>query len=323
MLFPASAARTSCSLMFRNCATALALALFASPSDAVILDSSGDPLVNRTAPTGALADSGWQYLGLWGNFIGTPVAQDWFVTAKHVGGNVGQNFTFDGMTYPTVGVVSDPDTDLNFWQVAGNFPTWAPLYTGNDEIGQPLTVFGRGTQRGTEVIGADNGLRGWRWGLADGQVRWGTNTVTGIFDGGAGVGELLHAEFNHIGGSEAHLSAGDSGGPVFIQDTDGVWKLAAVNYAVTGPFYTDAQGGGEFLAALFDSSGFFVRDGPNTFAPTTGPTSFFSTRISDRQVFITGSVPEPSSAVLLVAAAACALRRRRRPEAIELPLLAA
>jgi len=40
----------------------------------------------------------------------------------------------------------------------------------HDEVGQDLVVFGRGTQRGSEVF-SDGTLRGWGWGWADTVVR--------------------------------------------------------------------------------------------------------------------------------------------------------
>src|SRR6185436_10644721 len=52
---------------------------------AVIFWSTSDPSYNTTAPTGALAGSGWQYEGKWGSFLGTVIAPQYFVTAEHVG----------------------------------------------------------------------------------------------------------------------------------------------------------------------------------------------------------------------------------------------
>src|SRR5436190_17779127 len=63
---------------------------------AVILYGSGDPGANTSAPTGVLAGSGWQYEGQFGLFLGTVI-----VTAKHIGGSVGQTFTFNGTDYTT------------------------------------------------------------------------------------------------------------------------------------------------------------------------------------------------------------------------------
>ncbi len=119
---------------------------------AVMLKGSGDPSYNTTAPTGELAESGWQYQGLWGNFLGTPIAAQFFVAAKHVGGSVGDKFLFADNIYTTVGYWDDPaGGDLRIWKVDGVFPIWAPLYTQSDETGKPLVVIGRGTQRGGEV----------------------------------------------------------------------------------------------------------------------------------------------------------------------------
>ena len=102
-----------------------------------------------------------------------------------------------------------------------------------DEIGQHLVVIGRGTRRGSEII-LDGTLRGWDWGDSDGARRWGENDVADIvpYHGH----DLIYATFDqHVQPNdrpnESHLSVGDSGGAVFLND-NGVWKLAGINYAV-------------------------------------------------------------------------------------------
>lgn len=132
---------------------ALLLALAATPTQAVMLKGSGDANFNTSAPTGALQDSGWQYQGQWGGFLGTPIAAQYFIAAKHVGGSVGADFVFYGDTYTTTAYWDAPDgSDLRVWKVDGAFPIWAPLYAQSDETGKPLVVIGRGTQRGEEVL---------------------------------------------------------------------------------------------------------------------------------------------------------------------------
>lgn len=293
-----------------------ALALSPLPAVAVIFDSTGDPGFNTTAPTGSLRDSGWQFQGQFGGFLGTPIASNLFITAEHIGGSVGQSFAFGGIDYLTDKFFDDPASDLRIWRIDGTFPTFAPLYTKGDEAGKALLVFGRGTQRGSELRDTLGFLHGWAWGGGDGVQRWGTNAVTATPQGGEGIGSLLAADFNHIGGTEAHLSVGDSGGGLFIRDGN-TWKLAGINYAVTGPYFTSMSGAGETNAALYDQSTYFTRNGLGTYSPATGPGSFFSSRISSNIDFISRTVaanpiPEPSTLVfLLTASALLGLRPRR------------
>jgi hypothetical protein len=290
-----------------------ALIAGAAPVRAVIFDATGDPLFNITAPGGALADSGWQYQGLWGSFLGTPIGPNHFITAAHVGGGIGDTFYFQGHEYTTDDYEIDPLSDLRIWRVTEAFPYYAPLYTASNELGRDLVVIGRGTQRGGDVLtDPGNVLAGWYWGAADGTQRWGTNTVSGFANGNS----LLAAQFNHIGGTEAHLSTGDSGGAVFIQDpADNVWKLAGINFAVTGPYFTSLFGEGLFNAALFNQTGFFIESAatPGVFIPAAGSGEFYATRISARMDFIQGVVaPEPGSALLLLLGAAGLAGIRRR-----------
>src|SRR5438874_6368270 len=133
--------------------SALALsALLARPAGAVLLYSSATR--NTSAPTGTLSNSGWQYEGQFGNYLGTPIAPHYFVTAGHVGG-ASSVLVLNGVTYTGTKGYTDTTADLSIWHVLGTFNSYAPMYTGNSEMGQTATLIGRGTQRGSAVnVGA-------------------------------------------------------------------------------------------------------------------------------------------------------------------------
>jgi len=126
----------------------------ARPAKAVLFYQTGDPNYNTTAPGGSLTNSGWQFEGFWGSFLGTPIAPKYFITAGHVGGTVGEVFNWNGVGYPTTAVYDDPDSDLRIWRICGTLPDYAQLYTDTNEVGQSFVVFGRGTRRGTRHIQA-------------------------------------------------------------------------------------------------------------------------------------------------------------------------
>ena len=278
---------------------------------AVIFYSTADPDFNTTAPVGALLDSGWQWTGLWGDFQGAPIGPHHFLAARHIGGTVGDIFTFNGVGYTTVASFDDTTTDLRIWQVSESFPAWAPLYRGSDEVGKSFVVFGRGRPRGNEVHEAtSNKLRGWEWGGSDKRLRWGQNVVGSLVDGGSYWGALLHAAFDATGGvNEAHLAVGDSSAPVFIDDGTG-WKLAGIAAAVDGPFNTTNSGSG-INAAIFDLRGLYYLSSPNVWTKVSGsssvPSGFYLTRISARTAWIDGIAPpqvaDPSSDVPLLTSA--------------------
>ena len=263
-----------------------------SPAYAVIFLSTADPDHNTNAPTGELAGSGWQWVGIWGGCQGVPIGPHHFLAAHHIGGNVGDPFTFDGVVYTTTAYHDDSTTDLRMWEVSGTFPTWAQVYRGSDEVGRRLVVFGRGLGRGAEVR-VNNVLRGWQWGGGDGRLRWGENVVTAVIDGGSYWGTFLYAMFDQNGlPEEAHLARGDSSGPVFINDGTG-WKLAGVAAAVDGPFNTTSSGNG-FDAALFDARDLYV-DNNGTWQLISDsspvPSGFYATRVSARATWIDSIVP--------------------------------
>jgi hypothetical protein len=267
---------------------------------ALIFHQTGDPAYNTTAPAGELAGSGWELQGRWRSFLGTPIARNLFITAKHVGGAPGELFNFRGTNYTVIEAFADPQSDLRIFKVCGLFPAYAGLYSRSDELGKPVVLFGRGTRRGAEVRGPSvlgEELKGWRWGAADGVLRWGENVVSTNVAAGAGAGPLLGLDFNaNAGPNEAHFSSGDSGGGVFILD-GGAWKLAGINFAVDGPFNTTNEGAG-FNAALFDTGGLFVTNrvtggwDERPDAPLDLPSAAYATRISSRLAWINSILAE-------------------------------
>ena len=262
---------------------------------------------NTAAPTGALADSGWQFQGTWGAFLGTPIAPQAFITAQHIGGSIGNTFTYLSQNYTTTSFTDHPGTDLRVWKVSGTFPSYAPLYTKNDEATQSLVVFGRGTTRGA-VLTVSGQDKGWRWGTIDGAQSWGTNTVTGIATSNT-VGQLLAYDFSSTAGNdEGILSDHDSAGGVFIKD-GGTWKLAGINYGVSGPYKLSASDPASFNASLYDQSGLFRNDGSS--APA-GPGFSYSSRISSNVNWMSSAVPEPTSLMLLGGVGLLMIKRRRR-----------
>jgi hypothetical protein len=284
----------------------LTLCVFQSITvEGVIFYSTGDPDFNTSAPTGDLANSGWELQGLWGIFLGTPIAPKYFITVEHVGGSPGNKFVLGGKEYTTAASFDDPESDLRIWRIRETFPTYAELYPRDDELGRNFVVFGRGTQRGDEVI--IDGLfgshfRGWYWGSLDGRQRWGENRVAeiisdaGLDGAGKRIGGLLRVRFNAGQGvNHAHLSNGDSTGGVFIKDGN-TWKLAGINYAVDGPYNTTTNGPG-FTAALVDERGLY-KGGEGHWrrqldSIVSIPGSFYVARISARLDWINTILSQP------------------------------
>jgi hypothetical protein len=151
-----------------------------------------------------------------------------------------------------------PGTDLRVFEVYGDFPDYAPLYTGTDEAGKETVMMGRGLTRGAEVT-LQTQTRGWKWGANDKRARWGVNEVDSI-ESDDSVGDLLVTDFDEAPGSEeCHAASGDSGGALFVKD-GARWKLAGIMYAVDGKYDTNTTcaDGSEFHAAMFNALGFFI-----------------------------------------------------------------
>lgn len=298
---------------------------------AVLFHGTDDPSHNTSAPGGIFADSGWQHQGMYGAFLGTIIAPQYFITAQHFG-TQGGTFTHSGIFNGGSDVTYNIDSAVNggagYWDISGTdlrifkvqeyFPAYAPLYAGSLETGMTMVTMGRGGPRGAEVLAGGN-LHGWMYGAPDGIARWGSNTVGGIYS--SALGDLLAASFSAGGtAEEATLSVGDSGGGVFVND-GGVWKLAGVNYSIDGRFDTNNTTGdaSEFDAALFDRGGFYQGSDASGWAfipdlPLDNPSSMYASRISTNaaEIMSIAVVPEPRSALLVALAGLWNAARRRR-----------
>lgn len=343
-----------CNLSRALVAVALMSALWTLPRPARAVIVYGPQGRNTSAPTGTLSTAGWQYEGQFAGFLGTPISSNAFVTATHIGGTVGQDIIFytpsGQVNYTTTASYSAPNSDLTVWTISGTFqssmiaPIWNPGTDGS-EVGQNLFVVGRGTARGNPIYlptqslppttitprgtvtntGASQ-LTGWTWGAFDIQQAWGTATVGSIVTD-PHLGPFLAFPFTPTDVNSAILSPGDSGGGVFIE-SNGVWKLAGINYGVDDPFATSARG--PYVdGAYFNTGGLYTPDGNGgaSFIPPgdSEPQNSYSTEVGAPQniAFIDGvlgeigdaadivPLPEPTTGLFLALSVTALVRRRR------------
>jgi hypothetical protein len=295
-------------------------------SQAVLFQNTGDPAYNTTAPKSpGLANSGWELQGYWGSTLGTPIAPQYFIAARHVGGTVGQPFVFRDVVYTTVASFDDPNSDLRIWKVNGVFPDYARLYSTGNELGQPMVVLGRGTTRGpaltTSVICTNlstNTVTLKSLGLNSKTAKKlypnaviagqyisfiGSVTVTnsilngwswGDYDGVVRWGrQTVCAAYDSFIVGRFPVSNDPDACHLSAGDSSGAafvhdgtsWKLAGIHYAVEGPFQTQPDQP-PFQAALLDKSGLY-KDGLY-FRPdgSEKPSCFYSTRIFSRLAWI-------------------------------------
>ncbi len=234
--------------------------LFCHPAAALVFLTSSDPDHNTTPPTGALTNSGWETQQLSG-YGATAIGPNQVLTASHLNIGAGSHFLYHGIDYPVLGSVTPPDADIRLFWVAGRLPAWAPLYRGSNELDSMLVFHGFGGPKGDPVYVTNQfnqkQQRGWLWTGSDGRMRWGTNTVLATaVQGYIGTNNMASVFNSQYGPDVITFSTGDSGGGIFIYDTDGVWKLAGVVSSVESSYRYTATGA-TFRAALFDRRGLY------------------------------------------------------------------
>ena len=114
--------------------------------------------------------------------------------------------------------------------------------------------------------------------------RWGT--IVGSIFRDSTYGKLLRAPFDaNAGPNEAHLSSGDSGGAVFVfNNSTNRWEFAGVNLAVDSPFSISAAGSNPFNAAMFDTTGLFVKSDQGNWITAPNPSAFYASEIAARSL---------------------------------------
>lgn len=304
---------------FSPIAAVALLATFAVSESYGIIIADPSSGRNTTAPTGGLAGSGWDLQGNYGSFLGTPIAPDWFITAKHVG-SASALVTQDSVSHPVVETYNIAGTDLKLHRVSVPFSSWATLYDpavdGALQTTDPLVMFGRGTNRGTEITGD-----GWYWGSANSGLSWGTNTPDALVN--TPNGPMLVMDFDSSPNSEGTYSSGDSGGAVFVL-RNGEWRLVGINYGVE-LFYTAPSKDSALNAAIYDGRDYYRylgdidnsgTDTPADYQLISGaspvPQLLYASYITAHLAEIRTVIPEPTSLGLLAVGGVYALRRRRR-----------
>ena len=259
------------------------------PAEAILANDGGLSATRLTSTQGLTAAELELHalLGRFRGFLGTPVDATHFITAQHIGIAPTDTISFDAGpnagTFSIVGWSDDAGSDLRIVEIAGTFSAWVPLNGSSYETNRTATIFGRGgAPLGPVYVGAE--LKGWTATGTDGQISWGRNVVNGTLGG-----NQIYARFELNGlPQEAGLTAGDSGGPWFAPDSQGLLRLVGISFGATGPFAQDVAGapGRTFEAALVDLGGLWLgAPGNQVFIPENPvnvPAVAVASRISDR-----------------------------------------
>lgn len=325
----------------------------ASPAQAIIRYGSMNRAI--TAPTGAYANSGWQYTGIIANNnVAWPISPNWALRATHTtGGGALETIMLNGVAHPIVENVPLVGTDVTLVRVENAFSTFAPMYQGGGEVGEEMMVIGRGFSVKDQPIVAEitgrNVGHTFKNADADGDhvLAWGRNRVRDARELNINgvVTDILYATYdkptlddgspnpNSEGADEALAAPGDSGGGVFIRQ-DNEWRLAGLVWAIDAGIYYNETSGAPYWGAISDYRDMWVDKQGGGRELVTGPdplgAGFYASRVSTYREFIdttTGQtrdlgtvVPEAGTAPLALLGGAgvafAALVRRRRAASV-------
>jgi hypothetical protein len=261
---------------------------------------------NFTDPGGGLP---WAHVGSVGGatgvYLGNYGGNHWVLTASHVvgSGSTLGNLVLDAGTFTFVPgsavIVRNGDnspTDLTLFRVFGD-PGLANLQLSSSApvASSAVILVGRGQMEGaanywdvtvnpgaTDDVWNNQGgtsaganRAGYLW-AANGDMRWGQNTVTGFSNFNIGTGDTaaFYTTFDNVAG-DAQGATGDSGGATFYYNGSS-WELAGIMGAIAGfenqPGSTAVIGNATYSASIADYNGFITSaiPEPSTYAAVAG-----------------------------------------------------
>lgn len=174
------------------------------------------------------------FVGQWNGSSCVAVSDHWFVSAKHVGGNVGQSVWLRDRWYVVTDIRLHPNYDVQLLHVDETLPGWHNP-TADAQYGDPCVLGGFGVT--TTAALANNAGYDWNGNRVE---TWGNNVIEG-------GGSLLAIRFDPPSSSgsvpkESTFAVNDSGAGLFVYGADGSLQLAGVAVSVmnwgTAPWNT-------------------------------------------------------------------------------------
>lgn len=253
---------------------AVLILFLSSRTEALVYCITNAADVHQQAPTGTLAQSGWQQTVTidclqttlsHSNFLGAIIHSNALLTAAHIWEiKTNDTFILEGKhTITSRAATNGSDLAICFFTPpVTNREHISLINIESDSDTNALVVYqGCGAERGAMVTSGAL-TNGWMWSGTNwwtctwGTRRWGINHTTGATDDGLCA---LAAFDNNGNPDECMLSIGDSGGPGFIKTGSG-WKVAMVNYSVhPGTFSMTTNPVVEFNATLYDCAGLYYQ----------------------------------------------------------------
>ncbi len=168
------------------------------------------------------------FVGKWNGSSAVAIGSKWIVTARHNGGNLNTKFKMGGVFYTTSAIFNHSSADIAVVRLNETLPGWHNIT--NVTAAQPIVIGGMGR------IAGDTLRDGFYWSGPNAET-WGANRVEWAvgdfiaFDwdlSGTGPGALTGAVPH-----EAAFALNDSGGGVFVAQSNGTLALAGIGVGVS------------------------------------------------------------------------------------------
>lgn len=183
-----------------------------TPAQTTALIVQGEPM---TAPAG-------NGVGWWRGATAVAIGPRHILSARHLGGTVGEGFILDGVPYASVKITNHPTADLALIELNADIPVWHDIAV-RAKKGDSVFIGGLGRVAGTSSSG------GIQWSSTRDE-RWGRNKLASV-KGGRFTIKFDKGRKGVV--NEAIFAHGDSGAGVFIE-VQGELQLVGIATNVQG-----------------------------------------------------------------------------------------
>jgi len=291
----------------------LAAGFFRAPFASAVIVATSTPNSNTNAPVG---DRGWSSMAIYNTASAVYLGGGWFITAGHLGTGAptvnyrATNYTINSATWVALTNANGTAADARLFQISTPSAITGGTGISINQLSlssnTPVTMIGYGRNCTNVVIYPQYAFSHYYMSTNISAMKWGTNSIdafTASYTAAGFVSSIFETDFDY---GEAQALDKDSGGGVFVYDSNsGSYLLAGLMIAVSN-LYADTTG----IYAIAGASG-----GINS----SYYSKTYAVNLSKYSTQILNVIPEPGAVVMLLGVAGAAWLRRAHRRATARP----